>query len=143
MKIRTSHVFAIGVLGLVLSQGENIRAHLERSQVRGQEKQEHRDKLRRNRDELNQAAELSKLALKRAETCILVLDTATKQESYFVDLMPVIDAQALNRPIRDEVAICNSLGDTAIVKSGMATDIARVSTPDKAKFTEILTKQKE
>lgn len=143
MQIKTIHVFAVGLAGLLLSQGENIRAHMERSQNRGQEKQEHRDRIRRNKDELNQAAELSKLALKRAETCILVLDTATKRESYFTDRMPVVDAQALNRPLRDGVAICNSLGDTAIVVNGTATDIARVSVEDAPKFKDIITKSKE
>lgn len=139
MELKTSHIIiGFGVLAL-LSQGENVRSFTEKSnQIRSQQA-EFSDRIRQNRIEAREAEQLSKVALARYRSnCALVIDQATKKESYFYPNALVVDSK-LNRTLRPGAMICNRAGDTAVVsEAGTITDIARVITPDLPEFRKLL-----
>ena len=143
MEIKTTHIIiGIAVLGL-LSQGENVRSAMEKNNQERTQKTEFNDRIRQNRMEARQAEELSKVALDRYKSnCILVVDKATRKDSYFYPNSEVVDLK-LNRTLRPGVFICNKSGDTAVVsEAGTVTDIARITTPDLPKFKQILGQRK-
>ena len=139
MNIKTSHIIiGLGVLAL-LSQGENVRSSLEKSNLIRTEQSEFNDRIRRNRTEEREAEKLSKVALARYKNnCILVVDEQTKQESYFQPNSFVVDSR-LNRTLRSGVPVCNKVGDTGVVsEAGTITDIARVAVPDLPQLKKLL-----
>lgn len=139
MNIKTSHIIiGLGVLAL-LSQGENVRSSLEKSNLIRTEQSEFNDRIRRNRTEEREAEKLSKVALARYKNnCILVVDEQTKQESYFQPGQSVVDTR-LGRTLRPGVPICNKTGDTAVVsEAGTVVDIARVAIPDLPQLKKLL-----
>ena len=139
MKIKTSHmIIGLGVLAL-LSQGENVRHSLEKSnQIRALQN-DFNDRIRINRTEAREATQLSKVALDRYKSnCILVVDSETKSESYFYPNSLVTDSK-LNRTLRPGALVCNRVGDTAVVsEAGTITDIARVAIPDLPQLKKLL-----
>ena len=144
MKIKTSHIIWGSVVLVALSQGENVRTSLAKGDQVRQEQAEFSDRIRQNRTEERQAEKLSRVALGRyRNNCILVVDGATKKEGYFQPGSEVVDRQ-LGRTLREGAAICNRLGDTAVVSAaGTITDIARVSVPDLPKFKQLMQQRKK
>lgn len=144
MKLKTSHLIWGSIALLALSQGENVRSSIDKSNQVRREQAEFSDRLRANRTEARQAEKLSKVALDRyRNNCILVVDGETKKESYFQPGSDVVDRQ-LGRNLREGVPICNRLGDTAIVSTaGTITDVARVSVPDLPKLKQLMQQRKK
>jgi hypothetical protein len=139
MRIKTSHtIIGLGLLAL-LSQGENVRSSLEKSNQVRAEQTAFNDRIRVNRTEAREAQKLSQVALDRYKSnCILVVDEQTKQESYFQPNSLVTDSR-LNRSLRPGVSVCNKIGDTAVVsEAGTVTDIARVVVPDLPQLKKLL-----
>jgi hypothetical protein len=139
MKLKTSHIIWGSIALIALSQGENVRQSLAKGGAIRQEQAEFSDRIRENRTEARQAEKLSQVALDRyRDNCILVVDKDTREQSYFQPGELVVEPK-LNRTIRPGAFICNKLGDTAVVsEAGTITDIARVATPDIAKFKQLL-----
>jgi hypothetical protein len=102
------------------------------------------DRIRQSRQEEREAEQLSKVALARYKSnCVLVVDQQTGKESYFQPEGLIIDRQ-LGKTVRPGLAICNRLGDTALVsQAGTITDIARVTTPDLPELNKLLTQRKK
>jgi hypothetical protein len=139
MKIKSSHlIVGLGILAL-LSQGEKVRSALEKNNQAQTEQTEFNDRIRQNRTEAREAEKLSQVALARYKNnCILVVDSETKQESYFQPNALVTDSK-LNRTLRPGVYVCNKVGDTAVVsEAGTITDIARVAVPDLPQLKKFL-----
>ncbi len=139
MKIKSSHII-IGLIAVCLiSQGENVRGGLKKGDSIRQQQSAFNDRIRRNRTEARQAEKLSKVALDRyRNNCIFVVDDATGKENYFTPGTAVLDTQ-LAQPLRPGAAVCNKLGDTAIVtEAGTIADIARVAIPDQPQFRKLL-----
>jgi hypothetical protein len=143
MKITTTRIILGAAILIGLSQGENVRNSLEKSNALRQEQSQFQDRIRQNRTESRQAEKLSKIALDRyRNNCILVVDQETGKESYFQPGTQVVDVQ-LGRSLRSGVPICNKLGDTGIVsEAGTITDVARVAIPDVPAFKELLSKRR-
>jgi hypothetical protein len=144
MEIKTTHIIiGLGVIAL-LSQGENVRSSMERTNQERTQRTEFSDRIRQNRMEERQAEQLSKVALARYKNnCVLVVDQATGKESYFQPEGSVID-QSLGRTVRPGLAVCNRLGDTALVsQAGTITDIARITTPDLPPFKKLLAQRRK
>jgi hypothetical protein len=143
MKITTTRIILGAAILIALSQGENVRSSLDKSNALRQEQSQFQDRIRQNRTESRQAEKLSKIALDRyRNNCILVVDQETGKESYFQPGTQVVDVQ-LGRSLRSGVPICNKLGDTGIVsEAGTITDVARVAVPDVPAFKELLSKRR-
>ncbi len=143
MKITTTRIIFGAAILIALSQGENVRSSLDKSNALRQEQSQFQDRIRQNRTESRQAEKLSKIALDRyRNNCILVVDQETGKESYFQPGTQVVDVQ-LGRSLRSGVPICNKLGDTGIVsEAGTITDVARVAVPDVPAFKELLSKRR-
>ncbi len=143
VKITTSRIILGAVLLIAISQGENVRKSLDKSNAIRQEQSDFQDRVRQNRTESRQAEKLSKIALDRyRNNCILVVDEATGKESYFQPGTTVVDLQ-LGRTLRSGVPVCNKLGDTGIVsEAGTLTDVARVAIPDVPTFNQLLAKRR-
>ncbi len=143
MQITTTRVILGIALLFALSQGENVRKSLDKSNATREEQSQFQDRIRQNRTEARQAEKLSKVALDRyRNNCIMVVDQETGQESYFQPGTKVVDVQ-LGRTLRSGVPICNKLGDTGIVsEAGTITDVARVAVPDVPAFNELLSKRR-
>jgi hypothetical protein len=143
MEIKTTHIIiGLGVLAL-LSQGENVRSSMERTNQERTQRAEFSDRIRQNRLEERQAEQLSKVALARYKSnCVLVVDQRTGRESYFQPEGLIIDKQ-LGKTVRPGLAVCNRLGDTALVsQAGTITDIARVTTPDLPQLKKLFSQRK-
>ncbi len=143
MKITTTRIIFGAAILIALSQGENVRSSLDKSNALRQEQSQFQDRIRQNRTESRQAEKLSKIALDRyRNNCILVVDQETGKESYFQPGTQVVDVQ-LGRSLRSGVPICNKLGDTGIVsEAGTITDVARIAIPDVPAFKELLSKRR-
>lgn len=94
-----------------------------------------------NREVLNSDVALARIA----GACIPVLDYETKEIRRFVDGGNVIastDAKnGLTQSFEDGVCVANSLGDTAIVRNGVMTDLARVGPEDLTDYTTLFDQQ--
>lgn len=144
MKLKTSHLIVGCIAILALSQGENVRSSINKGDRIRQEQSEFSDRIRANKQEARQAEKLSGVALDRYKNnCILVSDRDAGKESYFWSGESVLDKQ-LKRPIRTGAAVCNGLGDTAVVSAdGTIADIARIALPDMAKFKQLMQQRKK
>jgi hypothetical protein len=136
--IKTSHLALIGLLGVLLINGENIRSVTAKTAVTGARKDTHKERVKLEKERTRNAGELSKVALDRYRSnCILVLDSATQKETYFQPGSPVIDT-ALGKAVRESAVICNRLGDTAIVTNGTIENIAPITADDWPAFAAVL-----
>jgi hypothetical protein len=141
MNIKTSHLAIGGLLLLALANGENIRNATAKTAATKGRKDTHKEYVKQEKERSQNASDLSKVALDRYKAkCILVVDGGSKKEAYFAPGSPVIDT-ALNRPVREGAAICNKLGDTAIVTNSAIEDIASITEEDMEAFTAILEKR--
>ena len=142
MTFKTSHLIILGIIGVALLNGENVRSTIDKGNQIRQERSEFSDRIRKNRDDARNAEKLSKVALDRYRAnCIRVVDTQTQREGYFQEGGTITD-DTLRRPLRDGAAVCNSMGDTAVVQDGRIADIARVSTDDIPEMQRILLQQR-
>ncbi len=144
MEIKTTHIIiGLGVLA-VLSQGENVRSSMEKQNQERTQRTEFSDRIRQNRLEEREAQQLSKVALARYRSnCVLVVDQNTGKESYFQLEGLIIDKQ-LGKTVRPGLAVCNRLGDTALVsQAGTITDIARVTATDQPQLDKLLAQRKK
>lgn len=142
MKLTTTNLLIAGGVILLLSNGENVRGSIEKSNTIRQEQSSFHDNIAAARREARKAGKLSKVAIDRAKNnCIkLVIDKEDKP-TYFKEGQPVLD-KTLNTPLRPGALICNDLGDTAVVSDdGRIADIARVSTEDEREFYEYIRRQ--
>lgn len=143
MKVKTSHILWVSLAVVALSQGENMRASVEKGSQAKQEQSDFSDRLRKNRTEARNAEKLSKVALDRYKSnCILVSDQETGKETYLQPGALVVDME-LGRPLRTGASVCNRLGDTAVVSAaGTVIDIARVTTTDLPTFKKLMEQRK-
>lgn len=123
---------------LILMNGENIRTSIAKGNAVKSAQSTHQDRVKQNKQEARQAVDLSKVALDRAKSCILVIDSEKKVPSYLVEGQAVIDS-AVKRPVRPGAVVCSLLGDTGVIdSSGLIADLARVTDTDIAEYKTIL-----
>lgn len=138
MNIKTSHIAIVGLLAIALMNGENIRNSTAKTASTKTRKESFKERIKEEKERSANARELSKVAIDRYKAkCIIVIDESKKKEAYFVPGSLVLDT-ALGRPVRDGAAICNKLGDTAIVANGAIEDIASVDEEDWEAFTALM-----
>ena len=138
MKITTGNI-ALGFLGiLLLMNGENIRASVDKGNATKSRQEQHADRIRLNTKEARQAVDLSKVALERAKSCIRIVDAATKKDSYLTEGQLVQDL-VLKRPVRPGATVCSASGDTGITdQKGAIADLARVVQKDMPEYKKSL-----
>ena len=138
MKFTTLN-FAWIALGLLLiANGENIRASVDKGNATKSRQEQHADRIKLNTEEARQAIDLSKVALERAKSCIRIVDAATGKDSYLTEGQTVQDL-VLKRPIRPGATVCGSLGDTGITdQKGAIADLARVVQKDMPEYKKSL-----
>jgi hypothetical protein len=138
MNLKTSHLAIVGLFGLLLLNGENMRAFTAKNAATGSRKDAHKERVKLEKERAKNAKELSQAALERYRgNCIMVVDGATGKESYFQPGTAVTDI-ALNKPVRDGASVCNRMGDTAIVTNGAIENIAQISAEDWQAFAATL-----
>ncbi|NJM47950.1 MAG: hypothetical protein HC860_18730 [Alkalinema sp. RU_4_3] len=136
--MKTAHIALLGALLVALSNGENIRSLTAKSAQTGTRKTEHKDRVKRDKERARDAKDLSATALDRyRQNCIMVLDQTTGKEVYFAPGMTAIDS-GLGRSVRESAAVCNKLGDTALIVNGVMEEIASVDAEDLDKLAAIL-----
>lgn len=142
MQINTKTLLlGLGLLAL-LSNGDRIKAELEAGQSATQidraAAQVARDDLAAARATDRTAQAESALAIARYESgCIKIVDAATQREGFFVLAQQVIDKQ-LGQPLREAAIVCNSLGDTGVIRGGGIAEIKRVSAADYEENKELI-----
>ena len=138
MKITTGKIFLGFGLILILMNGENVRKSIDKGNSIKASQTSHQDRLKQNKQEAREAIDLSKVALDRAKSCIRVVDTDKKVDSYLTEGQIVTDS-LLKRPVRPKAVVCSGLGDTGIIDStGAITDLARVTDTDMVTYKKIL-----
>lgn len=138
MRITTGNVFLGFGLVLLLMNGENIKSGIQKGDQIKAERSAHNDKIKQNKQDFRESVDLSKVALDRAKSCIRVVDSEKKVDSYLTEGQIVMDA-LLKRPVRQKAVVCSGLGDTGIIDStGAITDLARVTESDMEMYKSIL-----
>ena len=138
MKITTGNLFLGFGLVLILMNGENIKASINKGNAVKAAQSSHQDRLKQNKQDAREAIDLSKVALDRAKSCIRVVDSEKKVDAYLTEGQIVIDS-LLKRPVRPKATVCSGLGDTGIIDSqGAITDLARVTDTDMPEYKSIL-----
>jgi hypothetical protein len=138
MKITTGKMFLGFGLVLLLMNGENIRASIDKGNAIKAEQSAHSDRIKQNKVAAKEAVDLSKVALERAKSCIRIVDAVKRIDSYLAEGQPVIDT-TLNRPVRPKATVCSGLGDTGVTnEKGEITDLARVVDADMAEYKKLL-----
>jgi hypothetical protein len=138
MNLKTSHLAVVGLLGLLILNGENMRAFSTKNADTATRKDAHKSRVKLEKERSKNTKDLSQVALERYRAnCIMVVDGSSKKETYFQPGAAVIDT-ALNRTVRDGAAICNRLGDTAIVTNGATENIASITAEDWQAFAALL-----
>ena len=138
MKLTTSHLFLGFAAILVLMNGENIRASIDKGNAQKFKQTAHNDRVKLNKQEAREAVDLSKVALERAKSCIRIVDAVKKVDSYLSEGQMVVDT-TLNRPIRPKATVCSGLGDTGITdQTGAIADLARVTESDMPEYKKLL-----
>ena len=138
MKLTTSHLFLGFAAILVLMNGENIRASIDKGNAQKFKQTAHNDRVKLNKQEAREAVDLSKVALERAKSCIRIVDAAKKVDGYLTEGQLVIDT-TLNRPVRPKATVCSGLGDTGITDQNSAiADLARVLESDMPAYKKLL-----
>ncbi|NJM47516.1 MAG: hypothetical protein HC860_16245 [Alkalinema sp. RU_4_3] len=136
--MKTAHIALLGALLVALSNGENIRSLTAKTAQTGTRKTEHKDRVKRDKERARDAKDLSATALDRyRQNCIMVLDQTTGKEVYFTPGMTAVDT-ALGRSVRENAAVCNKLGDTALIINGVMEEIASADAEDLDKLAAIL-----
>ena len=138
MKITTGNIFLGFGLVLILMNGENVRKSIDKGNAVKAAQTVHQDRLKQNKQDARQAIDLSKVALDRAKSCLRVVDSDKKVDSYLTEGQIVIDS-LLKRPVRPKATVCSGLGDTGIIDAtGAITDLARVTDTDMEMYKSIL-----
>lgn len=138
MEITTGKIFAGCCLAVLLMNGENIKSSINKGNAVKAAQSSHQDRLKLNKQDAREAIDLSKVALDRAKSCIRVVDSEKKVDSYLTEGQIVIDS-LLKRTVRPKATVCSGLGDTGIIDStGAITDLARVTDTDMATYKSIL-----
>lgn len=138
MKITTGKLFAGFGLVIILMNGENIKASINKGNAVKAAQSSHQDRLKQNKQDAREAIDLSKVALDRAKSCLRVVDSEKKVDAYLTEGQVVIDS-LLKRPVRPKATVCSGLGDTGIIDStGAITDLARVTDTDMPEYKKIL-----
>jgi hypothetical protein len=136
--VKTVHIALIGAVLVALANGENIRSLTAKSAETGTRKTEHKDRIKRDKERARDAKDLSAAALDRyRQNCIMVIDQTTGRETYFAPGMAAVDS-GLGRSVRENAAVCNKLGDTALIVNGVMEEIASVDAEDLDKLAAIL-----
>lgn len=136
--MKATHLIYSAIALSIFSQGNNIYSSLEKGNELRQEQADFNNHIRTARQREKEAIALSKIAIGRYQHCILVTDLETKQPTYFYPGQEVLDRKR-NQTLRPGAAVCNELGDTAIVApDGTLLDIARVGTTDMNEFKKLL-----
>ena len=136
--ITTNRLFLAFGLVLVLMNGENIRNSVEKGDAQKAQLTAHSDRVKQNKQEAREAIDLSKVALERAKSCIRIVDSVKRVDSYLTEGQMVVDT-TLNRPVRPKATVCSGLGDTGITdQKGAIADLARVVGSDMTEYKTIL-----
>lgn len=138
MKIKTKHIVWSGVAGLMLLNGPNLAAIADQTSQINQKRQASRYQNMVDKAAAKSAQERSAVALERAKSCVLVVDSRSKQPGYLTEGATVTVAQGAKTPLSDDRIVCNQFGDTAIVRDGRVADLAAVTREDLQKFKKIL-----
>jgi hypothetical protein len=138
MKITTGNIFLGFAAVLLLMNGENIRASIDKGNAQKAQQSAHTDRVKLNKQEAREAIDLSKVALERAKSCIRIVDAVKKVDAYLTEGQLVVDT-TLNRPVRPKANVCSALGDTGITdQNGAIADLARVIESDMPAYKKLL-----
>jgi hypothetical protein len=141
MKVKTTHLLiTIPLILVALSKGELIRNSLKESATIQQGQMDFSSQIRQSKEETKQAQKLSEIALQRLKSnCIKTVDFETKKQTYYQIGAEVLDAYS-KKPVREGAFICSAVGDTAIIRKGAISEIARVSLKDQPEYDSLFTK---
>lgn len=136
--LKTHHIALVGLLLVALANGENIRSFTAKNEATGTRKAAHKERLKLDKERARDAKDMSQVALERyRQNCIMVVDQATRKEVYFAPGLAVLDT-GLGRSVRDGAAVCNRLGDTALIVNGVMEELASVTADDLDQLTAVL-----
>lgn len=135
MKLNTKQLILI-VLGiLVISQGENIRKSIEKNALREEAKTTKKERIRKDKDKVNELEDLSKIAVSRADSCIEITDIKTGKPFELSPTTKVYNSSRTDE-LREGAPVCSGT-DTAIVTKEGLTSIARVNKTDEQIYYKI------
>ena len=138
MRLTTGNFFLGCGLVLILMNGENIKSSINKGNAQKATQSAHSDRIKLNKQDAREAIDLSKVALERVKSCIRVIDSEKKVDSYLAEGQVVIDS-LLKRPVRPKATVCSGLGDTGLIDGqGAITDLARVNESDMTEYKKIL-----